>query len=138
MSIARAGLGPAALAEEGWEADLCSGTAYAYDQQTRTLTIQEGTVLLVCVEEAWSVDPRVVALPARLQEVLRFWPRCFGNIKEYQVAEGNPYWKAVEGVVYTKDGTVLVDFPSGRGGRIQGPRWWLGCPAARWWLCTAR
>lgn len=39
---------------------------------------------------------------------------CFAdcNIKEYVVDEDNPYFTAVDGVVYTKDLTKLVAFPS--------------------------
>lgn len=35
-------------------------------------------------------------------------------IENYTVSENNPYYKSVDGVVYSKDGTVLVAFPNGK------------------------
>lgn len=54
-----------------------------------------------------------VHLPSRLEE---FDGTIFsnGSVTEYTVSEDNPKYKAVDGVVYSKDGTVLVAYPSGR------------------------
>ena len=39
--------------------------------------------------------------------------KCF-SLKNISVAEGNPFFKSMSGVVLTKDGTVLVAVPGGR------------------------
>lgn len=38
----------------------------------------------------------------------------YTNILEYSVAEGNEYFKAVDGVLYNKAGTILYMYPHGR------------------------
>ena len=50
-------------------------------------------------------------IPSSVKE---FDGSCFAdcNIKQYVVDEDNPYFTAVDGVVYTKDLTKLVAFPS--------------------------
>lgn len=36
------------------------------------------------------------------------------RLKRYVVAPANPYYKAVDGVLYSKDGTILLRYPGGR------------------------
>ena len=38
------------------------------------------------------------------------------SLKEIKVAEGNPYYKSVDGVLFTADGKKLLYYPDGKGG----------------------
>lgn len=37
------------------------------------------------------------------------------NLKEIQIKNSNPYYKSVDGVLYTKDGKTLIEYPHGKG-----------------------
>ena len=56
-----------------------------------------------------SGEDMVIRLPASLEEV---GIQTFLCVSAYEVAEGNPSYKTVDGVLYSKDGTQLVDYPN--------------------------
>ncbi|MDR0928248.1 MAG: leucine-rich repeat protein [Oscillospiraceae bacterium] len=86
-----------------------------------TVIVAEGVTTL---GGSWFVDCesiRRVELPSTLQmseETL--FSGCTG-IESYTVAEGNPYIKAVDGVLFSADGSVLLRYPAGRAGAYQVP-----------------
>ncbi len=45
----------------------------------------------------------------------------FQRLKEYQVADGSPFYKAVDSVLYSADGKTLVKFPAGKSGSCTLP-----------------
>ncbi len=45
---------------------------------------------------------------------------CIG-LKEYVVSESNPNYQSLSGVLFNKDGTVLIDYPTNRGGSYEIP-----------------
>ena len=48
-----------------------------------------------------------IALPESVEDVCGVQP-----LKEWRVAEGNPHFQAIDGVLFSKDGTKLICFPS--------------------------
>ena len=45
------------------------------------------------------------------------------NLQAYNVDAANPYYKSVDGVLYTNDGKKLIAFPAGRTGSFVVPAW---------------
>ena len=65
-----------------------------------------------------------VTIPSTVKEGIAF---CFSKkMKNINVSPDNPYFKSVDGVVYSKDGKTLVRYPTGRTGylRIGDTCWW--------------
>ena len=60
-----------------------------------------------------------IVIPTTVREGISF-PFAY-KMNSITVAEGNPYFKSVDGVVYSKDGFRLVFFPSGRTGEWTVP-----------------
>ena len=60
-----------------------------------------------------------VSIPSTVEDGIAFL-FCYG-MKSITVAEDNPWFKSVDGVVYSKDGTSLVYFPPGRTGEWAVP-----------------
>lgn len=55
-----------------------------------------------------------IELPKTLQALGEFtFAECTG-LKEYAVAEDNPYFEAEDGILYTEDKTCLLRYPAGR------------------------
>ena len=85
-----------------------------------SVTLDEGVEVLgedaFC--DCWNLSD--VYIPSTVREM---WPGCFAfsKIDAITVAEGNPYFKSIDGVVYSKDGSRLVMFPSGRTGEWTVP-----------------
>ncbi len=66
-------------------------------------------------------EPRVVRLNAHVENVEDLSVFALSQVEEYQVDKKNPYFKAVDGVLFTKDGKTLLMFPSARRGRYEVP-----------------
>jgi hypothetical protein len=61
-----------------------------------------------------------VRIPARVDEI-GCGAFSGANIQEFVVDEGNKYFSARDGVLFTKDGTQLVAYPCGREGAYEIP-----------------
>ena len=46
--------------------------------------------------------------------------RC-DKLQAYEIAEENQYFKTIDGILYSKDGRMLVRYPTGREGRFEVP-----------------
>lgn len=57
-----------------------------------------------------------VEIPESVQEIGTVPFACCGKLTEITVREGNPGYKTIDGVLYTKDGTVLLQYPNGKAG----------------------
>ena len=126
----------AGLAEEEWSDPAFEARGMTFEEmipegatmQGDTLVYEEGLRMFYSVisfdpaYEENPPDPRVVALPASMTAVeAEAWRGWFENVQEYQVSPENPYFKSVDGVIFTKDGKTLVMFPSGRSGSYTMP-----------------
>lgn len=49
------------------------------------------------------------------------WNHEIGNISEITVDESNPYFKSIDGVVYTKNGKIIVAYPVAKSGKYDIP-----------------
>jgi len=56
---------------------------------------------------------RVLTLPASVTEMKSIAAGC-KSLTEITVDENNQYYKSVDGILYSKDGTLLVNFPCGK------------------------
>ena len=103
-----------------WSDNLCSVTlpgsvkrvgAFAFEScwNLKTVVLPEGLERLEsCVFEYDQLD--TVTLPATLTSLHPYaFYECATDA--FQVAEGNPNYTAVDGVLYTKDGSTLVRYP---------------------------
>ena len=57
-----------------------------------------------------------VELPASLVKIGEIPFALCGNLTQIAVSEGNPAYKAVDGVLYTIDGKELIQYPNGKSG----------------------
>ena len=64
--------------------------------------------------DCWSLGD--VLIPSTVMEIGAWCFSFAGNMTSVSVAEGNPYFKSIDGVVYSKDGSRLVLYPPARAG----------------------
>jgi len=55
-----------------------------------------------------------ITIPASVEKINASAFQDTPNLKEILVAEGNEYFKAVDGVLYSKDGSILIAYPAGK------------------------
>ena len=83
-----------------------------YNDQITSVRIEEGITeipdsLLVYLDYA-----KKIYIPSTVDWIGTFaFDNSYG-IEEFIVAEENPYFKSVDGIIFTEDGTTLVRFPS--------------------------
>ncbi len=58
-----------------------------------------------------SVNSCVINIPSTVSHV---GSNAFWTASEILVAEGNPYYQSIDGVLYSKDGKTLIDYPNNR------------------------
>ncbi len=89
---------------------------YPSGRTDRSYTLPEGTVSAVSTGCDLSNADRIetIILPSTMTDV---WALTkLPALQRYEVAEGNPAYKAIDGVLFSKDGTVLVAYPPARPG----------------------
>ena len=57
-----------------------------------------------------------VELPASTEEIGEIPFALCGGLTQIAVSDGNPGYKSVEGVLYSKDGKELIQYPNGKSG----------------------
>ena len=57
-----------------------------------------------------------VELPASIEEIGEIPFALCGGLTQIAVSDGNPGYKSVEGVLYSKDGKELIQYPNGKSG----------------------
>lgn len=64
---------------------------------------------------SYSEELKSLSIPSTVNE---FWTQFFGcpNLEKIEVAEENPSYKSVDGVLFSKDGTELLAYPASRPG----------------------
>jgi hypothetical protein len=80
-------------------------------EQTYTVT-QLGNMILQQISEQSSLE--VLVLPSglgTLSQNIAFMPT---NIRSFEIAESNTVYSTVDGVIYSKDGTVLLYYPKSK------------------------
>lgn len=129
LEISGDGYMPNGVSEESWHSVL-PNTCYI-----TSLTIKEGVKGIMNNAFAGETKLKSVTLPQSLEKIGEYAFADTGITKiyipekvdyissiqfnssiitEYTVSENNPYYKSVDGVIYSKDGSVLVAFPNGR------------------------
>ena len=62
-----------------------------------------------------------VTIPANVEYIGEYAFVGLENLTQFVVSEDNPYYSAVDGVLYNKDGTKLIAMPAGRTGSFTVP-----------------
>lgn len=93
------------------------GAFWSYSYGIKELVLEEGLEVLYTNAFGGSNDNNpngiTIHIPASVIDI-KGCPFSFAN--GYTVAEDNPYYTAVDGVLYTKDMTTLVDYPRCKSG----------------------
>lgn len=55
-----------------------------------------------------------ITIPASVEKINASAFQDTPNLKEILVAEGNEYFKAIDGVLYSTDGSILIAYPAGK------------------------
>ncbi|MBO5357362.1 MAG: leucine-rich repeat domain-containing protein [Clostridia bacterium] len=68
----------------------------------------------------YSAKVKSIRVPSTVTKIEDIGLYC-SNAESYEVDANNKYFKSIDGVVYSKDGRVLVQFPNGRSGYYNMP-----------------
>ncbi|MBO5439658.1 MAG: leucine-rich repeat domain-containing protein [Clostridia bacterium] len=68
----------------------------------------------------YSAKVKSIRVPSTVTKIEEIGLYC-SNAESYEVDANNKYFKSIDGVVYSKDGRVLVQFPNGRSGYYNMP-----------------
>ncbi len=66
-------------------------------------------------------DIEYIKIPSSVETISSIMFNLCSSLTEIDVADDNPYYTSVDGVVYNKDQTTLVAFPCGKGGSFRIP-----------------
>lgn len=112
---------------KGEEYDIPAGTvsigvdAFGYNEHLTRLTIPEGITELA-ESTLWGLSNlKDIVLPASLVRIGNNTLPGGGALERIAVAQSNPFFQSLDGVLFSKDGKTLVFFPSGRGGDYDIP-----------------
>lgn len=95
--------------------------AYTLDAATHAFQVSEGVEELVDCWMDLPFAPEIVLLPSTLRMIDTYALTAFDRVTEYRVADDSPFFKTVDGVLFTKDGSTLVAFPPQKGGAYTIP-----------------
>ena len=114
-------------AGKGERYDIPAGTvavergAFGYNELLTHLTVPEGITQLP-ESTVWGLPAlKEIVLPASLAVINSGMLPSGGALERITMADDNPHYQSVDGVLFTKDGKTLVAFPSGRGGHYDIP-----------------
>ena len=94
---------------------------FAYNTELAEVTLPEGLETIGASAFNGNEKLKTIRLPSTLQTLgAPAFDYC-EQLRSYDVAEGNQYFKAVDGVLYSKDGRTLVRYPAGREGAFEIP-----------------
>ena len=87
-------------------------------KNVKTIIINKITSL-INIQDSLPADIKVVLNEKKLidKDMLSAWR----NIPEVELCDENPYYKSIDGAIYTKDGSTLVKYPSLRHGDVSIP-----------------
>lgn len=89
------------------------------NENVDTITIPEG-VTKICGEVFdYDCDVNKVILPSTLKSLDRndFSLHALQKLENITVSEKNPYYKSIDGVLYSKDGEKLIQYPVAKSGK---------------------
>ena len=111
-----AGMTVPAMAQED------AGSQCVYQDGTLTFSQGEEVISLRWENEIPRESVQVVIFPASAREIDGSVVGQLREAREFHVAAENPYFSAIDGVLFSKDGKELVLFPPGRGGSYTIPQ----------------
>lgn len=100
--------------EDGDDKDVFLGD-FAMNLSIRTVVFSEGIENIAPIDafEAFARLERIVFPSTAKQIDMRM--KAIASVSAFEVAQGNPLFTAVDGVLFAKDGKTLVLFPPGKG-----------------------
>ena len=97
-----------------------SGTVLVkYNGSGENVVIPEG-ITEIKNSAFYSADIKSIRVPASVTKIEEIGLYCC-KAESLEVDAGNKYFKSIDGVVYSKDGRTLVQFPNGRSGYYNMP-----------------
>ncbi len=100
-------------------AEVRGTTLVKYKGVEEQVTIPEG-ITVISNSAFYNAKAKVIKIPksvTKIEEVSLY----SSNAERYEVDAGNSYFKSIDGVVYSKDGRTLVQYPNGRSGYYNMP-----------------
>lgn len=97
------------------------GSASSTSQMEEKIVVQDGETVLADSAYYRNANATSATIPASVGKIGRYaFGHCF-KLAAINVAEDNPFYKSIDGVVYSKDGKTLVLCPAGRTGNFTVP-----------------
>jgi len=97
-----------------------SGTALVkYKGSEETVVIPEG-ITTIKNSAFYYASTKTIKVPASVSEIEEISLYC-ANAQCYEVDKDNKHYKSIDGVVYSKDGKVLIQYPNGKSGYYNMP-----------------
>ncbi len=93
---------------------------YDFQSAVRTLRVSEGVENVAPANFSACINLTTVYLPASVTEISSNFYGCFA-IMNYAVDGSNPVYRSIDGVLYSRDGKTLFNFPAGRTGSYTVP-----------------
>lgn len=87
-------------------------------ENVKTITINK-IQSLINIQDSLPADIKVVLNEKKLIDKDMF--SAWRNIPEVELCDENPYYKSIDGAIYTKDGSTIVKYPSLRHGDVSIP-----------------
>lgn len=101
------------------KAEISGTTLVKYNGEEETVSIPEG-ITTIKNSAFYNAKAKTIKIPASVTKIeeVSLYSKC---AERYEVDIANNAYKSVDGVVYSKDGRTLVQFPNGRSGYYDMP-----------------
>ncbi len=100
-------------------AEISGTTLVKYKGSEENVAIPEG-ITEIKNSAFYSSNVKSVKVPSSVTKIEEIGLYC-SKVESFEVDAGNKYYKSIDGVVYSKDGRTLVQFPNGRSGYYDMP-----------------
>lgn len=95
--------------------------AFRNTADLETVTFGTGENLTLGSNAFYSSGLKTLEIPANMTYIGEYAFVGLGELGEFKVAESNPYYKAVDGLLVSKNGRKLIAVPAGREGSLTLP-----------------
>lgn len=87
----------------------------------KTLVLPEGFESFSYYSIFGNSELETIYFPSTLKDLFCIYPGCYAAKNGFFVSEDNPYFCAIDGILYNKDQSQLLRFPTGREGEFTVP-----------------
>ncbi len=101
---------------------LINHNAFREIKELKSVTLGNGEHMMIMSNVFYHSGLESVYIPANVDYVGEYAFVALTNLTEFAVAENNPYYTAVDGLLVSKNGQKLIAAPAGRTGSLTVPR----------------